>query len=67
MRPHNETLSVRLNRAMDGLLTDMESPASVRQDVSYVRVTRASAILGDKHPQKLARPVSEKIALGQQP
>jgi hypothetical protein len=51
---------------MSGLLTDMRSPASVRQDVSYLCVARASAILGDKHPQKLARPVCEKIALGQQ-
>ena len=50
---------------MSGLLTDMESPGSVRQDVSYLHVAGASAILGDTHLQKLARPVFEKIALGQ--
>ena len=50
---------------MSGLLTDMESPGSVRQDVSYLHVAGASAILGDKHLRKLARPVFEKIALGQ--
>ena len=40
-------------------------PRELRQDVSYLHVAGVSAILGDKHLQKLARPVFEKIALGQ--
>jgi hypothetical protein len=40
-------------------------PRELRQDVSYLHVAGPSAILGDKHLQKLARPVFEKIALGQ--